>query len=275
MSFFKHRARIAPLWAALVLSLTSCADKADEAPTLKTVTETEYDVEQRDTVEPDPFLKERVKTVSYYDDSGNITRREYWLKGTFFETRTLKRDDHGRLLEVVFAAAHGEVKKRLVHELDEAGRTVEVRSYFGVDRLSAIHSREYDSKGNRVSEIHKSPDSIVLSKRLFEYDNKNNVVKETELRQDGSVKVEMDFKYDDSGRLIESKSISEDWGNIPYTIEYTQYGDVASRSWVDGDAGTQRVVYEYDYDEFGNWTNREKYDNGALIYVQKRVMEYY
>lgn len=275
MSFFKHRARIAPLWAVLVLSLSSCVEKADKGPTLKTVTETAYNVERSDTVESDPALREHIKTISHYGGSGNITKLEYWLKDRLFETRTFKRDDRGHLLEIVVTAVNGEVKKRFVHDLDEDGRTVEVRSYRGADRLSAIHSREYDSKGNMVSEVYKSPEDVVLSKRLFEYDNKNNVVKETELREDRSVKVVMDLEYDESGRLIESTSTSEDWGNIPYTLEYTQYGDVASRSWTDKNAGTQRAVYEYDYDEFGHWTKREKYDNGVLIYVQKRVMEYY
>lgn len=214
-----------------------------------------------------------LKTVSAYNQAGDsLWRHEYRYQNT-----TLQQ-------EVVFAAS-GELDYTDLYSYDSDGNLLERARYGpgGVPRWWTQY--EHDTAQNRMLWTTYYSDGRILRQGEEQYDEDGRLALEVHRDEVKETYQEVRYAYDTQGRPISERTSDSDGSLLSVRrIRYDELGNIAeeTESRFDGTL-TRRVLYQYRYDERGNWiertiSERKKPQFGPVLTTERahrRVIVYY
>jgi len=220
--------------------------KAQLKGNVKSIAES-YNKDSKDTTD--------FKTYYAYNTDGNMVEKKLYNKGILLYNADFIYNDNGKLVEKNTFASDS-LQDKISYNLDGSGNiTGSIDSNFKSHTI-VKSTYTYDNQNNLIeadawnsADTQKNP---LTFKNGFKYDNKNNVIEEDHFDIKGSLGEKITSTYDDDGNLI--------------SIEiYNPSGNPA----------TQKLTYKYDFDKTGNWINQQIFNNGSLLRIKKRDIEYY
>ena len=213
-----------------------------------------------------------LKTVSAYNQAGDsLWRHEYRYQNARLQqeivydasaelnyTDLYSYDSDGNLLELARYASGGVPRWRTQYEHDSVQNRTLWTTYYSDGRLLRQGEEQYDQEGRLVREVHRDEVKETYQEIRYAYDPQGRPISERISDSDGSLLSVRRIRYDDSGNIVE---------------------EIESR--FDGTV-TRRVLYQYRYDEHGNWierrvSERKKPQFGPVLTterVHKRVIAY-
>ncbi len=140
----------------------------------------------------------------------------------------------------------------LVTHYDEWRRATRHETYTADRELTFSWERKFEHN-EIVEEVQYAGAISRIDKRLvYEHDTDQRITKEVMYQQDGSHASTTTYYYSDIGLLLR---VEKDYTSLSVEDDLT--------------------VYDYDYDEWGNWTMRRKVLNGRFVNLEKRTLTYY
>ena len=188
------------------------------------------------------------KIVSFYYDTNN-----YLLKRCYF--------NNGKSLCYLYYY-YGFDGKPLINETTYFPDSSYIKEYFYFDNSGNIKSKttSYKSRNNQT---------------LYEYDSNCNI-KEEIFKVYDKITGGKKYYYNELNQIISSKSYNKD-SEIIQSNEYKYLsGNLCEEKWFDEDNNLfNSFLYEYFFDNKGNWICKYKYRNNKLESVLKREITYY
>jgi hypothetical protein len=139
---------------------------------------------------------------------------------------------------------------------------------------------------NNISTEHEDDKKIKEQKFIWNDDNDfefyedlNSVVffnfKEKTLRKEAQGSTVTTY-FNDNLLPIKIISIDKRYDvNMQITFEYNKYNDLISKKIKNENLPLDVLSVQYKYDDRNNWIERKEYENGKLIFITKRQIEYY
>ena len=94
--------------------------------------------------------------------------------------------------------------------------------------------------------------------------------------KDGILKDSRTYKYDKNGKEFESDLLRANGDYTLFKSKYNANGDLTYNFWYDKDGTeTNLTTFDYEYDQFGSWITKKRYNDGELNYIWERVIKYY
>lgn len=243
---------------------------------------------------------------SYYfvcDARGNYVERSYCDAKDICVKTFFVFDDAGKLKEETLGSIKNGFEYKEEYIYDKLGRIKEV---YNLDYRGDLNTKkvcEYDKEGNLISEIFYNNENFVAGKRLMKYDEGNymielleyelgkkvpkktecdydsngNMIGKREYYYDSTVQVDTRYKYDSLGREIEILYVRHHDTEIKMKVKYkyNSHGDVAEVLAGDGsDLPEEVTIYEYKYDEEGNWVECREVVDGKLKKITTKTITY-
>jgi YD repeat-containing protein len=253
------------------------------------------------------------ETVYDYDEAGrrraitnnqNSDRIEYLYdaRGIMtsidtFDPKTIERTRNGAFAGSAWhAAEHGfgvPMGGRVITSYDKRENPVEMRILTADGQLVGQLARKYDASGRLEEEktLQQNLGFLMLERMTPEQkasitpEQAQDLIKGVNARL-GKLPPETKYKYDAQGRLIEKRE-----RNMPFahttTIDYNDRGDIERKRETFTDTSViirnelpdADVHYSYQYDSYGNWTERTMTvaNNGSSVSTSRtrRVLAYY
>ena len=205
-----------------------------------------------------------LNAVSAYNQAGDsLWRHEYRYQnaklqqevvydasGELDSTELYHYDSDGNLLERASYGAGGLPRWRTLYEHDTVQNRVFWATYYSDGRLLRQGEQQYDQEGRLVREVHRDEVKETYQEVRYAYDQLGRPISERISDADGSLLSVRRIRYDDFGNIIEE-----------------------TESRFDGTV-TRRVLYQYRYDEHGNWierrvNQREKPQFGPVLRTER------
>ncbi|MBD3635962.1 MAG: hypothetical protein HUJ25_01365 [Crocinitomicaceae bacterium] len=200
-------------------------------------------------------------------------------------------DEEGRLLRDhrIFHQPHESGDFRMKY--DDRGNLIEEVNVDDLDRVLERKTMTYDNQGNMITKkvefLHKEQgqmipesyfeytyaDGKIASKEGWENEKEDETVKyayehgdnqETVSKYNSSGKITEQWvqKWDDKGRLIQDVHTTYESGSpISKTIDfmYDEFGHIVTETMHKSNSKLQKqIIFEYTYDEYGNWIERKE-----------------
>lgn len=212
-----------------------------------------------------------------FDANGNLVAwTDFYSDGEIFTKSVYIYNANGQKTEVVNYDDDGEVWDKEVYTYNDQGKELTRVRY---DRHGTLRSRaEYVYHGEEVECVTYDPETeSCISRLIQQYDQDGKLVSEVYSRGDKII-AKRSFVYDEQGRMIRQEA-----GSNVYTIEYNEHGlprksvncFYGTSGWYESSANAT-YVYEYVYDQKGNWFTRTVYEGEAMIplYIVEREINY-
>lgn len=185
-------------------------------------------------------------------DKQRLVKFEDAKKNGFIETTSYFYDDNGncikKLINSTWVMDKTLIRNRFVENLyDESNRCVEMKEYTDYDNDTIIKYYEYNNNGNLVVEKIVNANGSKQMKRMKYY--RNGIMKEEKLINGFDDEISEIKYFDQRGNLQK--------------IEY--YGNKILQS---------KKVFEYKYDDKGNWIMMTTLANGEPMKMTERVILY-
>jgi hypothetical protein len=226
----------------------------------------------------------------YNNDGKPIQLLEKNLDGSVFKSSYLY-DSSKRLIE----SEHFDVKNRLTgkekFKYDEKGNNLESKFYGEDGALNEVYVFAYDLNGNCIQEERLNRGSYLAKKYTFKYDVKGNLIEEYLIDKgsgssypsgDRSKKV---IEYNLSGKKVKTtyyKAIGENSLKLFQEIMYDEKGnEILSNFYSNSfnrhldNSRPSIFVYEYIYDNLGNWIKKVEFVNYEPVRIIERSISYY
>lgn len=188
------------------------------------------------------FSEEPIKSVTYYNQFGYITRHETYRFGAIVETTSYSYNKQGQLAQKKITQGNGVISSIVRYDISpETNLCMQAFCYDFNGKLIQIIKYDYDQNENLVCQLDMNNYYSKQEKYLREYDERNQLVSE------------YDWRYKNRG----NDSI------LYYHVDYRYniVGDVAMQTHRFPKTFSGKVVYQqsilhnkyYQYDAFGNW----------------------
>lgn len=169
-------------------------------------------------------------------------------------------------------------------------------------KLTHKYDNKYDENGNVIEEIIYNTDGNLIAKGLLNYNEKQDVIEAVEYDSDEKLQRKLKFKYDNDGNLIEGIEY-DSYGDCNRKLrfkydqnrrilnfrEYDSYGLLSNKEIYRYDEkgklvelksdwyGEGRInsKLQYKYDDEGNWIKLISFDEGEIINIKERRIEYF
>ncbi|QNU63761.1 hypothetical protein [Vreelandella titanicae] len=271
-------------------------NEEDSQVTIDHIVLAAYSPEDNKPKDRSAALTQNVRERFRFDEDGNVVLQRSFISrnGSSYaiQTQTISRDKDGKPKEIETVDDRTEEQTgRYVFNYDGSSDDIVIEHYDANNRLSSTETEQYDSRGNLVSREIRQTDSAQTKKTSIEYGVDDLPEKETHYKPDGSIDWILIFKYDESKNVIEERmEVYSGEGEREIYIsasEYDDYNNVVSETRFNEDEEiVGKVLFEYIYDEHGNWITKKRYSaaessiKGNLIpdnleYVWERRIEYY
>lgn len=218
----------------------------------------------------------QVETVTYdYDDWGNkIAQTWYNERGDVFLKWTASYED--QIVEETWSNTYGQQKERITYEYDSTQNLLNERHFGPQDKLFAISTYYYNGKG-KVRTIETTDlAGDVLEKIDFEYDAAGNRTGKKDHEMDTGEMQIMKANFDVYGRQT-----SVFWSHTQYGFleewhfDYNEFDLVAASKQRPRMGEPEERIFQYTYDNQGNWTEMMVFINGKAAYIAKRQLTYF
>lgn len=153
-----------------------------------------------------------------------------------------------------------------------------VGNWYGMDTLRAYVKLHYDDAGNlSVMEQYRADVDTLINSLTFSYNEMGQWVGGNWTRWDGSAGKTNKMEYNDMGQLSRRELMNSD-GDVIAWYEYT-YDESGIETGFSGMATDSTminaVMKPVEKDDHGNWIKLVSYDDGNLIGIDVRTIEYY
>jgi hypothetical protein len=188
-----------------------------------------------------------------HDGKGNLAQVDHFIQGKRSSSIFLY-DSKGRRVEQTDLSGPGLLQKTTTWEYDDADSSVKI--VFCDDEGKVIETKrcKYDSAGRLVSSTFDRGSRSIYGNYRYKYDQNGNVLEHSSYSRDGSgVLSRTRFRYDKLNNVIH--------------IDYSGIDNTRSET----------TTYKYEYDQEGNWTKMEQFEesSGHPVKTYVRSIEYY
>lgn len=178
-------------------------------------------------------------------------------------------DEYGNSLRSVSFDAEGNIlsEYRCEYEYDDAGNILQSKSYID----GVLESEDFYTMGSEGCMIHTKCVMYMEdgSTTINEYDEYGNVILLQSFDTDGNVTLDSRAEYaqDDDGEFYKVKQTEVYDNGEKIVAAYNSCGDIVHRERYNADGTLEgEDVWEYGYDENGNWQWRKEYVDGKLFH---------
>ncbi len=225
-----------------------------------------------------------------YNARGKIVEQTSFQDGRLPNIQTFSYDSTGKLVEEAIYKFGETLFRKRFYSYDSQGNLQEINTFSPRDRLLEKKTFKYNSENRKIEEAECNSEGKLLTKTVWEYDKQGKLIRET--RFEGEVKKRVS-RYNSRGQETETVHYQFDGklsssyfyeydpeGNLTVkgTVSYNSRGQRTKKS-VDkydtqqnlienavyfypaGDPGWKTV---YQYDNFGNLTQRKYYGSRGL-----------
>lgn len=224
---------------------------------------------------------EKIKRWGYDSKNRLISNVTVYFKydtGYLFEGYTYDKDDN--LVEEVrfsdekkiYISNHEYKNKKRIRTYHSYEPSYESMQHLAWKPL-LFFEYEYDDSGNKTAtkkynifEPGEKPPQIVNLK----YDERNNLVEST---KNNDVKFTWNCFYNEKNQLIREMHIVN--GKTTINNEFIYRDDKLQKLLYEEDGVKTLVEYEYEFDNYNNWTKQTKIINGKPLYIRRREIKYY
>lgn len=207
--------------------------------------------------------KDEIKKVSaLYNENGHLIEKKFDSNGNETIVKYVQEYEKEGVIPSRLYAEHLGVNLEIVRYSD-----------FGKPIERIVQSTCYNSECNNYNEFDDELFFVVDYKVKFKYDSNGELISETTVDKYGSIISIVNYNLDGSYMKIETIQIAEeDWEST--TREYNANNELISVLIETMDTKV-RTIYEYSYDEYGNWLEmREVVDNKVNL-LKKRIITYF
>ncbi|MBS7565597.1 hypothetical protein KHS38_14385 [Mucilaginibacter sp. Bleaf8] len=202
-------------------------------------------VENIYTSMPDTIIYDKITDNEDLSDGNNSAKDTIVNKKSVFTTYYIF-NDKGQKIELK-DSKNGPVKAKLVY--DDRGKCVEFNTYDDNKKLSTKQRNTYDNNNLIIAKVYDA---------------------------DGSLKTLYKNKYDDAGKLLHFEELSN--GNkSSKKYVYTRDGNglIITEKRYDDNELMENLAFKYrDFDSKGNWLKRLEYQDGKIIKLTERSIQY-
>lgn len=246
--------------------------------------------------------KPSLKTDYTYDEKGknnlSITRRNG--NNTPFDKVVMKYKND-QLIERVAYNHQQNPTNRIVYYYDTKGNVTGENSYGSTDMIASKIEYSYNDKNQKVREVHLKKDGIkdyeilhaygddkVISTKIFNskgemsyeerkgYDNEGNLISHYTYDKFDNVKSLEQYTYDGNANKTGWIVYNNDKMILKANYGYDKHGNLASLMAVDYNGVVQESeVYNYQYDEKGNWIQKSLIKDNRPAIITKRTIVYF
>ena len=151
--------------------------------------------------------------------------------------------------------------------------------FYRNNKLSDNGVYKYDNRNNRTESYTTSPDgkTNIVTRYKYRYNENDKPIEKREYSLPGKLRGFSAYKYDANGNQIEITAFKIDSTIIKkINATYDSSGnciEVASYNW-----NTEEIIatYQYEnYDKAGNWQKMTKFEDGKIVGIKERKIEYY
>jgi hypothetical protein len=190
-----------------------------------------------------------------------------------------KYDANGNMIELSNYKADGKVNSTIRYTYDASGILLKEETRLGNGSIDLVSTIKTDAKGNKIEQQDVRPmGNIVFNyKYYYRYDEKGQLTERTAYRGNGTFLFKYTFKYDDNGNKTEWIQIASDSSVVGKVIyKYNEKNSLVEEIHYGKEENiTDTYTYKYDFDRKGNWTRQKKMQDGKLVEIKERDIEYY
>ncbi|TMI95273.1 MAG: hypothetical protein E6H08_06515 [Bacteroidetes bacterium] len=190
-----------------------------------------------------------------------------------------KYDANGNRLELSNYNADGKMNSTIRSTYDVSGKLIKEETLLGNGTVDMVSTIKTDANGNKIEQQDVRPTGNIIFnyKYIYKYDEKGQLIERIAYRGNGTFLFRYIFKYDDKGNKTEWIQQGSDNSVIGKVIyKYNEKNNPVEEIHY-GQDGTikETYTYKYDLDRKGNWTRQKKMQDGKLIEIKERDIEYY
>ncbi|MBS9766542.1 MAG: hypothetical protein KGV44_03245 [Flavobacteriaceae bacterium] len=251
----------------------------------------EYDVIIKDNEIEKGQRQEDWYYKCFFDKNGNQIKVAYYNNdGSTWCERFLIYDERNNIVSNI-NYSNNSIDTAEIYEYDELGILIKKSSYFG-DR---IYKYIYEYKKNNIilehcyiSDKYENINNKYDGFEFCKYDNRGNLIEikkcaneEIILGDDTRVKKgeffrKYTYEYDDCDNTIKMTNYNPDNTiNEQQFYEYNELRDMMRKNRVFETKKEELTIFEYEYDNVGNWIKEIRYDNNIPTAIRERTFEYF
>ena len=161
------------------------------------------------------------------------------------------QDRAGNLLSETFYMPDGTVREKTVNGHDDRGNVTLTRRYNYGDKLSSTYIKKYDEKNNLIVIKEYGSEGNMRSRTVKTYDEQGNEIHTKRFDSQNRELFSTKYLYDERGNYKEIQRFDNKGNNVGET-DYTT-----------------------EYDEYGNWIRKTRYEEGLIGFIIERSIEYF
>jgi len=162
---------------------------------------------------------------------------------------------------------------------DANGVLIKEETLLSDGTVNLISTIKTDAKGNKIEQQDTRPtgNAIFNYKYYYKYDDEGQQIERVAYRGNGTFLFKYTFKYDDNGNKTEWIQIASDSSVVGKVIyKYNEKNSLVEEIHYGKEGNiTETYTYKYDFDRKGNWTRQKKMQDGKLVEIKERDIEYY
>jgi hypothetical protein len=257
---------------------SSCSDngdKEDPSTTNESVSNTPTNPGTAEQKKPDRAvqgLKGKVEVMSESLVSAEGSKKA-------LSKNVFKYDANGNMIELSNYKADGKVNSTIRSTYDASGKLIKEETLLSNGNVDLVSSIKTDAKGNKIEQEDVRPmGNIVFNyKYYYKYDEKGQLTERIAYRGNGTFLFKYVFNYDDNGNRtewIQQGSDSSVVGKVIY--KYNEKNDLAEQTEYNGNGSVKAIyTYSYEFDKKNNWIRRKKMQDGKVVEIKERNIQYY
>jgi hypothetical protein len=216
------------------------------------------------------------RTEFTYNTEGNAIESNYYTGGKYWNTTTYTHNDHGLLTHQSCKLANGNIfeesfqyddnDKKVYHE-DVSTNVTQLKYWIYNDLGYLMEEKNLDSNRAPRTTYYMSNEGDVDS--TVKADNSKNVY-----TKDSYI---LRFTYNKAGREIENIKTDADENLVSKsTFTYNKMGYKKTQVYFNAkNDQTYNYTYQYQYDNYGNWTSKITKFDGKLFREETQIIKYY
>jgi len=166
------------------------------------------------------------RVLTFYDESGRQTGKEYYFGTNFTFRITNKYNSAGMIVKQSYEDSAGVTMNNSDIKYDSGGNISEEVKYDADGNVEIVYSYNYTGK-SAMEESIKFQQSNYVSKNLFYFDEKGNKKEYQQIMPNGKVDNRSVYNYDNNGNLTEQTDYKEHV--IPLSKFTYKYDDKGNR----------------------------------------------
>lgn len=236
-------------------------------------------------------LMEENGRILTFNASGHLTSVTYTSRGVAGKKTTCSYASNGLLtsylgegyrVEAKYKGTEADINiyaetKNYSHKVDLLHDDLANAPYSNTYPFDMKCRQQLSANGSILSSNYYYVDSIPARKCTYQYNHRNQISEEQifDYSSDPANPQHSTITYSyDKNDLLSQKTVRSVSVNDVYIYTNNEHGDCERLS-VESPYGTMVYTYEYEYDDFGNWTMRLQFKNGSFDCATLRTITYH